>query len=123
MVPKLGDLPPDAAEWTSVAVSLPEIEDPLASPPFNVTEITDYLRAESADVDRYDLSRLRLLRTAKIDEDRYWIWKYLEGDEMACYLVATEKTDGRHVLELAQTNGLSAEQFLLAVHYDQVYWS
>ena len=96
--------------------------DPLASPPFSVSEITEYLRAESADVDRYDLSRLRFLRTALIDTDRYWMWTYREEDGRLCYLVAAEKTDGHHELDLAETNALSPEQFLLAVHYDQVYW-
>ena len=121
MIPR-NELPEDAADWVNVKVEFPMLEaNTQESCPGYPDEIMDYLRAESGDVDQADIARLAFVRTALVGGAEYWIWKYTEDDGEVVFVLFSE--GGPAALSLASPNGLSAEQFLLAEYYDEVYWS
>jgi len=118
------ELPEDAADWTAVAVSFPKlVEDGAGSCPCSIDEIFAHVKTESGDLDRADRTRLTFVRTAQVGDARYWLWSYTESDGDSSYVTCRVKPDGSTELGLANVNGLSAEQFLLAEHYDEVYWA
>lgn len=118
------ELPEDAAEWASITVDLPRQEPDLPdSCPVPMIEIIDYIKAESADAGDVDEGRLSFIRTALVNQDRYWIWSYKERDGAECFIVARLKQDGSIGLCLSSPNGLNPEQYMLADYYDEIYWA
>ncbi len=123
MIPR-EQLPEDAADWTEVDVTFERlIPDTAESCPQSEDEIFDYVRMESADTESSSRSRLKFLRTAAVGDSRYWMWEYQESDGQRVYVLFQEDFDGSSILGLAEPNGLSQEQYLLADYYDEVYWS
>ena len=51
------------------------------------------------------------------------MWEYAEEGGDLCYVVLRKNPDASTVLGLAEPNGLSPEQYLLADYYDEIYWS
>jgi hypothetical protein len=118
------DLPRDAADWTTVSVSSDRLEaDTEDSCPVSRSEIMRYVRMESADTDSASDESLRFVRTAHVYEASYWLWSYTESDGTKCFVAFRRNPDGRTILGLSESNGLSAEQYLLADYYNEVYWS
>lgn len=78
---------------------------------------------ESGATDQANRERLAFLRTARVAEAQFWVWNYTEHDGEAVFVTYQLNSDGSSVLSLASPNGLSAEQFVLAQYYDEVYWS
>lgn len=83
----------------------------------------NYVRMESADTDSAEEASLLFLRTARIGEASYWLWSYTESDGVVCFVTCRQNDDGSNMLSLAEPNGLSPEQYLLADYYDEIYWS
>lgn len=124
MIPLRNSLPEDAADWKDVTVSLPRLNDDSArSCPETTDEIMAYVRLESGDLNDADPRRLTFLRSAVIEKDSFWLWRYEESDGMQCYVTFCLSADGSTSLGLSEPNGLSSEQYLLAVYYGEVYWS
>src|SRR5262245_54621798 len=122
MIPRK-NLPDDAAEWTSVSVSFPRLEqDSVDSCPVMEDRVFDYVRLESADRDKSERIRLRFVRTARVADVSYWLWEYTEEDGQLCYVCFRQNADGSTVLGISESNNLSHEQYLLADYYDEVYW-
>lgn len=118
------DLPADAAEWSAVRIAFDYLaNDSAASCPLREADVLRYLQSESGDAAKTSIARLTFVRTAKVLSDQYWAWRYVEVDGAACYVTFCIRPDGTSVLSLAASNGLSIEQFLLASHYDEVYWA
>jgi hypothetical protein len=78
---------------------------------------------ESADLDEAAKSRLHFERSAQVADARYWLWTYRESDGEVCFVTCRADADGSTCLSLAEPNGLSQEQFLLADYYGEIYWS
>lgn len=117
------ELPDDAADWHSVKISFDRLtDDGPGSCPESEDEIFAYVAMESADGDEADRSRFRFLRTAQVGDARYWLWEYTEDDGQVCYASFRLSRDGSSTTGLAEPNGLSPEQYLLADYYDEVYW-
>jgi len=118
------DLPEDAADWNSVSVSFdrlrPDREDTC---PASRNEIMDYVQIESSDTESADDAALKYLRTALVGDASYWLWSYSESDGTLCFVTFCKSADGSTILGLAEPNGLSEEQYLLADYYGEVYWS
>jgi hypothetical protein len=124
MIPPKDSLPEDPAEWKDIQVSFPRLpQDSPASCPISVTEVMDHVRRESADLDDSKEESLRFIRTAQVEGSRCWLWSYTESDGEVCYAFFRESTDGDTFLSLTSTSDLTPEQYLLADHYDLVYWS
>lgn len=118
------DLPDDAAEWGSVAVSLPRLNpDSSEQCPYSEDDVFDYVQTESGDTDRADRQRFVFLRTAQVANTRYWLWEYTESDGERVFVTCSVDGEGSTCLGLAEPNGLSDAQFLLADYYDEIYWS
>ncbi len=117
-------LPEDPADWHSVQVSFDRLsDDSPSSCPESEDNVFAYVRIESADVDDAERSRFRFLRTAQVSKTRYWLWEYTEEGGQPCFVTYRLDRDGSSTLGLAEPNGLSPEQYLLADYYDEVYWS
>lgn len=124
MMPTRDELPEDAAHWTTVQIAFPRLSpDTPASCPIPRKDVMDYVRLESADTNEASEKSLVFLRTAEVDEAKCWLWQYTESDGELCYVLVSQDSSGSISLGLAAQNGLSAEQYLLAEHYDEVYWS
>lgn len=118
------ELPDDAADWSSVAVQFPVLpNDNPASCPGSEDEVFEYVQTESGDVDEAVRDRLMFCRTAKVADTQYWVWKYTESDGEEVLVTYRLDPDGSTTLGLANANGLSLDQFLLADYYGEVYWS
>ncbi len=118
------DLPEDAKDWTEISVSLPFLEDNSpASSPRSEDEIFNYVNMESADCGSADRGRLKFIRTAGIEDNKFWLWEYTEKDDEPTFVCLKVEKDGTSLLGLASPNGLSYEQYLLAEHYEEIYWS
>ncbi len=123
MIPR-EQLPADAADWKDVVVSFERLAlDSAESCPVPEDEIFEYVQMESADTDEAERSGLRFLRTAAVGEVEYWMWEYQESSGQQCYVTCSKKEDGSTCLGLAEPNGLSPEQYMLAEYYNEVYWS
>ena len=100
-----------------VEVDFPRLEDDsAASCPIPMKEILEYLSVESGDV---ALKELSFIRTARVAEWQYWIWRFDDGGE--CYVTAAIDADGNAEIGYDQNwHGLSPEQFILGT-YHQVF--
>jgi len=116
-------LPEDAADWNTVDVRLDPLDEHESACPITFDEVMDYVRRESGDVDRADPARLTFTRNARIGSTRGWLWTYTEEDGSENFVTFLEDANGSSVLGLAEPNGLSSPQFLLAEYFDEVYWS
>ena len=69
------DLPEDAADWTAVSVFLDRLDDEAAQACSQTpSEVMEYVRVESADLDQARQEALCFLRTARIQDSMFWIW-------------------------------------------------
>lgn len=124
MIPSRDELPEDAADWVVVDVDLPRLApDSAESCPIPIDRVLDYVTKESADTCGAASDRLAFVRTAQVVGNRYWLWRYVESDGAVCF-VFVRINDGTQVkMGLSSPNGLSPEQYLLADHFDEIYWS
>lgn len=117
------ELPDDAADWRSIEVQLEDLPEGLDSCPYPLDDVFDYIIQESGDGDLASRDRLVFLRAAKLKDSRAWIWSYCELDGSSCYVHCSQGANGGTSLGIAESNGLSPAQFMLAEYYDEVYWS
>lgn len=124
MIPKRNELLDDAADWGAVNVDLPRLAlDSAESCPIPFDQVFDYVARESADTGGASRDRMSFVRTAQVGSDQYWLWRYLESDGAECFVVARIDDGGGVEIGLSSPNGLSPEQYLLADHFDEIYWS
>ena len=124
MIPSRNELPEDAADWVSVNIDLPRLSpDSVETCPLSLDQVFDYIKLESGDTDSASRHRLSFVRTALVDSEKYWLWKYVESDGAECFVLVRQGGGGRLMTTLTNSNGLSAEQYLLADYFDEVYWS
>ena len=117
-------LPTDAADWHDVSVELPRLRDNSAgSCPQKEQDIFEYVRTESADLEKSDRKRFRFLRTARVKTQRFWLWEYVERDGVRNFVLIQADPKRNTRLSINEANRLSPEQFILAAYYDEVYWS
>ena len=124
MIPLRNELPEDAADWVKLDVKLPYLScDAPESCPIPTAQVFDYVIKESADTSGSSRDRMIFARTALVENNRYWLWRYVESDGMECFVVVRVNRDGHVKIGLSGSNGLSPEQYLLADHFDEIYWS
>ncbi|MDP1658719.1 MAG: hypothetical protein Q8L73_05135 [Methylotenera sp.] len=124
MIPLRSELPEDAADWGSVNVDFPRLTpDSAETCPLSLDQVFDYIKIESGDIDSASRNSLSFIRTAIIDSEKYWLWKYVESDETECFVLVRQGYEGRLMTSLTNSNNLSAGQYLLADYFDEVYWS
>ena len=124
MIPSRSELPEDAADWGSVNIDFPRLSpDSAETCPLPLDQVVDYVKMESGDTDSASGDRLSFIRTALVDSEKYWLWKYVENDGAECLVFVRQGGEGRLMTSLTNSNGLSPEQYLLADYFDEVYWS
>ena len=117
------ELPEDVEDWKDVEVDFPRLSpDSPENCPATESEIMEYVRMESADLDDASQESLVFVRTALVGEDECWLWTYTESDGQIAYVTYRRRSQAPEVLGLTDANGLSPEQFMLAEYYDEVYW-
>jgi len=118
MLPPKESLPKKVSEFHRVQVELEYLpEDSAASCPISHDDIMEYIRAESADLDAAKAERLKFIRTARVENARYWLWTYNEAAGSECYIFVRERAGGETYLALTNMYGLSPDQYLLAYHH------
>ena len=116
-------LPYDAKDWNNVEIDFTYLpENTEKSCPMSRDEVTEYVRMESADTDKASEESLIFFRTAIVEKDFCWLWKYTESDGQLCYVTYWIRSNLRIEIGLSDNNGLSPEQYILAEYYDEVYW-
>ncbi len=106
-------MPDDNHKLATIPVELPHGPDGETPPGKIEPYLREYLEREGLVPD----GDLRFLRTAVFERTLYWLWAFETGGEPA---FATASTHNRQSSLCAQVNywGLSAEQFVLAVHHN-----
>jgi hypothetical protein len=112
-------MPEDNADLARTVVSFPYLPQNLAETcPVLMDEILDYLALEAPDGDVLEAEDLQFLRTARVVEYDYWIWRFTESDGSEAYVAVSRRSDGQTCV-VYDTNyyGLSAEQFMLGNYH------
>lgn len=120
----------DPADWGEFDVPLPYLSpNTEESCPDSLDEVMDYVRCECADTDRATPDRLQFIRTAQVNDSKYWIWRYTEEDGSECFVTSSIDATGSGSLGLsdvfaspARDRPLTPEQFLIADYHNLVYW-
>lgn len=125
-IPRRDELPEDFDELRNVPIELPRLpDDSAASCPVPMKDILEYLSYEapggehsgSAEVIEF---RLEFVRTALVEQTRYWIWRFTDADGRESYLTVGVDAGGQEIMSYDETFGLSPEQRIIAEHYDFV---
>jgi len=124
------ELPEDPNDWAEITVELARLTpDTSASCPMPISELLDYIDMESAEPGTANESSLKFLRTADTGGTQCWLWAYTEPDGDLCYLTYRRLPNGTNIRGMASASPaykgefkLTPEQYLLAEHYDLVYW-
>lgn len=76
--------PPDPDELPNLNVEFPGVaNDSAASSPVPIKQILKYLESEAAP-EKPSEADLQFLRTARVEDADYWIWRYVESDGAEC---------------------------------------
>lgn len=114
----LPEVPDDPAALASLEIELRRLpDDSPRSSPVPIADIIEYLRLESTR-DELAPRDLRFLRTAVIDEAKYWIWEFNESDGVTAY--ATVSQAGADPPTVGYDDNffeLSPEQFIVGDYY------
>ena len=73
----------------------------------------------SENVMRFDL---RFMRTALVNDSKYWIWRFKADDDLDCYVAVQETPSGDSILGFDETFGLTPEQWIVMDYYDEEDW-
>lgn len=119
MIP-IEDMPEDNEELANLAVQFPSLSaETPDSCPVPLSDIVEYLRAESADGEAVQAGQLRFLRTAGVADHRYWIWSFKEEDGTVCYVTVSEAPDGSTCVGYEENAyGLTPEQYMLGDYHN-----
>lgn len=123
----LEELPEDPKDWANIEVDLPKLA--VESCPMPMSELLEYVNMESSESSSAIPDSLKFLRTADTGGTACWIWAYTEPDGQLCYVTYRLLPSGMNRRGMASASPewndfkLTPEQFLLAEHYDLVYWS
>ncbi|MDP1614566.1 MAG: hypothetical protein Q8L68_02095 [Methylococcales bacterium] len=124
MIPLRNELPEDAADWVSVNIDLQRLcPDSNETCPLSFEQLFGFIKIESSDTDSASRNRFSFIRTAMINSKKYWLWTYTESDGSECFVLVQQDEKGSLMTSLTNSNGLSAEQYILADYFDEVYWS
>ena len=111
------DMPEDNADIAKIEIDFPRLpDDTAASCPCPVHEIIDYLHLEGETVTANDLE---FIRTAQVEDHRYWIWRFRDEDGEECYVTVWFRSDRTQCVGYNDNYyGLTPEQFILADYHD-----
>jgi hypothetical protein len=117
------EMPDDNADLANVEVDFPRLDpDSPAACPVPLTDLLVYLAGEVPDGDSLAATDLTFVRTARVAEAEYWVWRFREPGPQGDDAFATVSRSGQQETLGYEANyyGLSAEQFVLG-DYHQVF--
>lgn len=123
-------LPDDPKDWHDIVVELQRLQpDNAESCPLPVSELLEYVDIESSEPGTANIDSLTFLRTARIGDTKCWIWSFTETNGELCYVTYRQSPEDSNALGMSGASPeydeglqLTPEQYLLAEHYDLVYW-
>jgi hypothetical protein len=104
-------------------VELPFADDNTeASCPVSMQDILEYLDYEApggtfTGEPDFDFDP-KFIRTAKVKDAVYWIWKFVDGHGTESYVTVAIDADARSCLAYDDSFGLTPEQFIMADYFD-----
>ena len=105
-------------EVRTIDVSLPRLDpDSEASCPVPREEIPEHAATESDDGTETQLSEPVFVRTARIGQTHYWIWKFNDPRRGDGYIVVGLWPGGHAMVECDDTFDMTPEQYLVASHF------
>jgi hypothetical protein len=123
-IPSRAELPKDFYELKNVAVEFPRLSpDNAASCPVTMRGVLDYLHYEAPGGEESGSSEVmefqpEFLRTALVEQTKYWIWRFADVDGNDCYVTVSLSCQGECVTGYDESFGFSPEQFILADYYE-----
>lgn len=116
---RLADLPEDNADLVKISVSFPLLdEDTEQSCPVSRENMLEYLSCEALDGENARSVPLIFVRTAAILKNKYWLWRFTDGDGVEAFLCVEQKCGNQfNISYLANDYGLTPEQYLLGQYY------
>lgn len=127
-IPPRNQLPKSWKGLQSYTFDLPLLSpnDPSTCPEA-ISDILDYLDVEapggsesgSENVIQFDL---QFVRTALVNDDKFWLWRFKAEDGLDCYVSVRQTPDGQTILGFDEAFGLTPEQWLVLDYYDQEDW-
>jgi hypothetical protein len=81
--------------------------------PASIQQILEYLWLESPDGDELVADDLEFLRTARVGQDHYWVWRFTESDGTLCYVTVSQGSEDGHMIDYDEASGRTAEEFML----------
>lgn len=114
------EMPEDNQQLADLAVSFPHLDpDDEASCPVSLEDLLGYLNVECADPGTATAKQLSFLRTAQVEQQRYWIWEFREQDGTKCYATVAQSQAGDTCIGYDEDYyGLSPEQFILGDYHN-----
>jgi hypothetical protein len=123
MIPLRSELPKSWKGLKHYTFDLPFLapNDPSACPRTR-EEILEYLNVEApggteAGSENVVAFELNFIRTALVNDSKYWIWGFKGDDDLDCY-VAVQETKQESILGFEETFGLTPEQWIVMDYYD-----
>lgn len=116
-------MPDDNADLANVEVDFPRLTpDSADGCPVPMAELLAYLTDEVPDGDSLTPGDLTFVRTARVEDAEYWIWRFREPGPQGENAFAIVSRSGQQVILGYEINyyGLSPEQFVLG-DYHQVF--
>ncbi|MFW2336061.1 hypothetical protein [Ilumatobacter sp.] len=111
-------MPDDNAQLASVQVEFPRLEpDSVDGCPVSSDELLRYLADEVPDGESIVADDLIFLRTAQVDQTRYWIWSFNEPDGDRAYATVSAGPAGTTIGYEADYYALSPEQFIVGDYH------
>jgi len=116
------EMPNDNSLLAEIEVDFPRLaDDSTSSCPTSIDEVLEYLAIEVPGGDRLTGDDLTFLRTALVEANQYWIWRFQEPDGDPAYVTVSMDPTGRRTIgSEADYYRLSPEQFILG-DYHQVF--
>lgn len=110
--------PPDPDELPNLNVEFPRLSnDSASSSAVPMSEVLEYLEGEAAPETPSEAD-LQFLRTARVEDADYWIWRFKESDGAECYVTVSREADGGTTIGYEENyDGLTPEQFMLGEYH------
>jgi len=120
---KREDFPKKIEDLHNYKVSLPLAEGESESTcPVSKKDIIEYLDWEApggknAGGEMVIDFELKFLRTALVNETKYWIWGFLDENDTECYVTVSLPNGGPSCTGYNESFGLTPEQFIVANYF------
>jgi hypothetical protein len=118
------DFPEKFEDLHNVNISLPFAEGESESTcPVSMKNIHEYLGWEAPGGkniggEMMNDFELKFLRTALVNETKYWIWSFLDENDAECYVTIALYDNGPTFTGYDETFGLTPEQYIVADYFD-----